>query len=214
MVGPTLNRDGIIAAALDITRSQGLDAVTMRAVAASVGVTPMALYRHVADREELVRLTADRVGSLVRPHSDAEAGWEDQVRAWALAQRTVLREHRGLAAWLMNNGPAGPEAYRLLEALAAPLARAGFESAQVARGTALIMSWTFSRIAIEDNAEARRRTERRGRAQAFLAGLRSIDPASHPTAARVGPEFFALPMQEIFDLGLDSIISGLRGGLA
>ena len=75
------------------------------------------------------------------------------------------------------------------------------------------MSWTFSRVAIEDNADARRRTKRRNRARAFVAGLSEVDPAQYPTAARIGPEFFTLSMQEIFDLGLDSIIAGLRAGL-
>ena len=129
MVVSALNRDSIVRTALDITRSDGLSAVTMRAVAARIGVTPMALYRHVASRDELVRLTADRVGSLVHPEPTAGADWKEHARAWALSQRRVLRAHPGLAAWLTKNGPAGPEAYRLLELLAAALSSAGFDDA-------------------------------------------------------------------------------------
>lgn len=207
-----LTRDGVVDAALAITRSEGLAGLTMRAVAARFGVTPMALYRHVADRDELVRLVADRVGALVRLATPPDATWEDRARAWASTQRDVLRRYPGVAAWLIDNGPAGPEAYRLLELLTATLADAGFDDARVARGTALIMSWTFTRIAIEDNAEARGDIRRPSRARAFVSGLAVIDPAAHPTATRIGPEFFTLPMRDIFDTGVDWIISGLRAG--
>jgi hypothetical protein len=49
-----------------------------------------------------------------------------------------------------------------------------------------------------------------GRAQAFVAGLGEIDAATHPTTARIGPEFFTLPMREIVETGLDWIIAGLE----
>ncbi|QSB16657.1 TetR/AcrR family transcriptional regulator C-terminal domain-containing protein [Natronosporangium hydrolyticum] len=203
----TLSRGSIVEAAVDITRTEGLAAVTMRAVATRFTVTPMALYRYVADRDELIRLTADRIGALIRPAP--AASWQDQVRAWAHAQRSVLRAHPGLAAWLMDNGPAGPEAYRLLESLARAFADAGLDDAHVVRGTAQVMSWTFSRVAIEDAADARHRAGRPGRTRAFLAGLDQIDPNSHPTAARIGPALFTLPMSELFESGLDSIIASL-----
>ncbi|TDC55948.1 TetR/AcrR family transcriptional regulator [Actinomadura sp. KC345] len=206
----TLNRDGIIEAALGLTRAEGLDAVTMRAVAARFDVTPMALYRHIADREELTRLVADRVGSLVRPANGPDDPWDERARAWARAQRAVLRRHRGLAAWLLDNGPAGPEAYRLLDLLASAVAGAGLDDTGTARGTALIMSWTFSRIAVEDNADRRRRARRPSRSQAFVDGLAGTDPLRHPTAARIGAEFFTLPKEEIFEAGLDAIIAGIK----
>lgn len=107
----------------------------------------------------------------------------------------------------MENGPAGAEAYRLF---ASALADAGSDDGQVARGAALIMSWAFTRVAVEDSADVHRRTLRRGRARAFVAGLDAVDPESYPIAVRVRPEFFALPMREVFELGLESIIAGLR----
>lgn len=206
-----LSRDSIVETALRITRSEGLDAVTMRALGKRLGVTPMALYRHIGDRDELIRLTVDRIGALVRLDTGPEAGWEERVRTWALAQHDVLRRHPGVAAWLMDNGPAGGEAYRLLDLLAAALAEAGFDDGRIARGSVLVMSWTFSRVAIEDNADERRRARRPRRSRAFIDGLGSVDPSEHPTAARIGPEVFSLSMNEIFETGLDWIIAGLGG---
>ncbi|GLY32363.1 TetR/AcrR family transcriptional regulator C-terminal domain-containing protein [Kineosporia sp. NBRC 101731] len=203
----TLTQDAIVQAALDISRTQGLPAVTMRAVGAHFGVTPMALYRHITDRPTLARLVADSIGTLVQPDAPATAAWEARVRAWALAQRSVLRAHPGTAAWLIENGPSGPHAYRLLEYLACALADAGLSDARIARGTALVMSWTFSRISIEDGAELAARRPRRS--QAFVEGLHAVDASTHPIATRIGPEFFALSGEVVFETGLDWIIAGL-----
>ncbi|TDC49732.1 hypothetical protein E1212_17365 [Jiangella ureilytica] len=132
-----------------------------------------------------------------------------QHSASSASSPRTLRQYPGMAAWLMSNGPAGPEAYRLLDDLASALVDAGFDDDTVARGTAAIMSWTFSRTAIEDDADARRREPRPSRAKAFVAGLDDVDPAAHPAAARVGRTFFTLPMHAIFDSGLDWILAGL-----
>ncbi|WP_430785124.1 TetR/AcrR family transcriptional regulator [Actinoplanes sp. G11-F43] len=204
-----LSQEAVVDAAVDITRDAGLSAVTMRAVAARLDVTAMALYRHVGGREDLIRMVADRVGQYVRPSAPPGASWEDSARCWAMAQRDVLRQYPGVAAWLISNGPAGPQAYRLLEELVAPLAGAGFDDATVARGAAAIMSWTFTRIAVEDSADVRLRHREPNRSEAFLNGLSAVDAGAHPSAARVGREFFALPMADLFETGLDWILAGL-----
>ena len=205
-----LDRGRIIDASLTLVREEGLGGLTMRALAARLDVTPMAIYRHVTDRHELVRFVANRIGTFVQPATGPDAAWDERARAWATAQRSVLRTYPGVAAWLIDNGPAETEAYRLLDLLSAALADAGFDDAKVARGTALIMSWTFSRIAIDDNADARARSERPDRSRAFLAGLQEIDATRWPTAARIGGAFFTLSADEIFESGLDSILNGLR----
>lgn len=211
MEGPPLDRDSLVRVAVDIARQQGLSALTMRALGGRFQVTPMAIYRHVDDRDHLVRLVVNRIGAFVQPDVAPDADWLDRARAWAVAQRGVLRQYPGVAAWLVSHGPPGPEAYRLLELLASTLVDGGFDDDEVARGTALIMSWTFSRTAIEDDADSRRSDRRPSRADAFVAGLDDVDTALYPTAARVGPMFFTLPMQEIFDTGLDWILAGLDG---
>lgn len=205
----SLTRDAIVGKALDIAHREGLGAVTMRAVAGGLGVTAMALYRHVTDREQLVRLVADRIGGLVRPHPTADASWEQRARAWAEAQREILRQYPGVAAWLINNGPAGPEAYRLLDNLFEVLHDAGFDEATTARGAATIMSWTFTRVAIEDSADDRARRRSPERTAAFLDSLSGVDAAAHPFSTDIGPMFFTLPLSEIFDTGLDWILTGL-----
>ncbi|MCA1702106.1 MAG: TetR/AcrR family transcriptional regulator, partial [Actinobacteria bacterium] len=56
---PTLNRTRILRAALRLIDTQGLSALTMRALATELAVSPMALYNYVSDKEELLDLTLD-----------------------------------------------------------------------------------------------------------------------------------------------------------
>ncbi|MGO1849158.1 TetR/AcrR family transcriptional regulator [Microbacterium sp.] len=205
-----LNRDLIVDTALAIVREDGLQKVTMRAVGSRLGVTPMALYRHIGDREELSRLVVDRIGAAFELDCAGEAPWDEKATSWARVQRRGLRQYPGVAAWLMDNGPAGRNAYRVLDLLAEALTEAGFDNAQVARGATLIMSWTFSRVAIEDNADLRKAARRPNRSREFVSGLSDFDPDDYPAASRVGTELFTLSMEEIFDVGLQSIIHGLK----
>jgi hypothetical protein len=62
--------------------------------------------------------------------------------------------------------------------LAPALVTASFNAALAARGTALIMTWTFSRVAIENNADDRRGAKRLERTGPFVAGLSAVAPTA------------------------------------
>lgn len=151
----------------------------------------------------------DAIGSEFSPDCAADADSREKVRSWGQVQRSNLRHYPGIAAWPMDNGPAGKHTYRILDILTAALSTGGFNDAQVARSATLIMSWTFSRIAIEDNADRRKASTNPDRARSFASGMSEVEPAVYPAATRVGEELFRLQMEEIFDLGLESIIHGI-----
>ncbi|MEM1332916.1 MAG: helix-turn-helix domain-containing protein, partial [Actinomycetota bacterium] len=77
---PTLTRERLAGAALEIAGSEGFRSVTMRRVAEHLGVTVRALYRHVSDRQDLVDLTAATFLAAA-PRSDFDPlDWEASVR--------------------------------------------------------------------------------------------------------------------------------------
>ncbi len=86
-----LDRDRVLRAAVALADDSGLDAVSMRGLAQHLGVVPMALYKHVADKDELVSGMVDVVLGEIEP-PDPALPWKEALRARVLsARRAVLR---------------------------------------------------------------------------------------------------------------------------
>ena len=87
-----ISRTAVLATALRLADERGLAAVTMHAVARSLGVTPMALYRHVADKDALL----DGLVELLLteyPRPVAEGRWDERLVALADGIRATARRH-------------------------------------------------------------------------------------------------------------------------
>lgn len=82
---PALSAAQIVEAAYVIADDQGLAAVSMARVAEQVGCSPMALYRHVKNKDELLILLADRIGAELTP-PPRDLGWREGLAAWMRAQ--------------------------------------------------------------------------------------------------------------------------------
>src|SRR4051794_6147278 len=74
-----LSRDAIVERALTLMDAEGADAITIRRIAQEFGVTPMALYWHVANKEELLAAMGDALLAGVRP-PPATGPWHVQLR--------------------------------------------------------------------------------------------------------------------------------------
>jgi TetR/AcrR family transcriptional regulator, tetracycline repressor protein len=141
-----LTRGQIVERALEIGDREGLDAVSVRRVAAELGVTSMALYRHVKDKNDLFSAMLDAVMADV----DLTVGilptmpWQDQVRrllrnaAAGHTTRPVI-----LALQIAYQGPLTPNIVRPLESILSILLEAGFSAADavsLARTTTLLLA--------------------------------------------------------------------------
>jgi AcrR family transcriptional regulator len=88
---PGLSLERIVDAAVGLAAAEGIDAVSMARVAGELGASPMALYRHVAAKDELLALMVDAALGPVEP---AEAGgWREGLEGWAWAYHDALRRH-------------------------------------------------------------------------------------------------------------------------
>ncbi|WP_256328553.1 TetR/AcrR family transcriptional regulator [Nocardioides sp. YR527] len=82
---PALSVAQIVEAAYVIADEQGLAAVSMARVAEAAGCSPMALYRHVKNKDELLILLADRLCADL-PAPSRDLGWREGLAAWMRAQ--------------------------------------------------------------------------------------------------------------------------------
>lgn len=108
------SRAEITAAAVELADREGLDAVSMRRVAAALGTGAASLYRYVATRDDLLDLMLDSTGAeydLPEPSGD----WLADLVEVARQARHIMRRHRWLAAVLPSRAVLGPHGVDLLE---------------------------------------------------------------------------------------------------
>ncbi|HZV52617.1 MAG TPA: TetR family transcriptional regulator [Candidatus Dormibacteraeota bacterium] len=124
-----LTREAIVARALEIGSAEGLEAVSLRRLASDLGVTPMALYRHVRDKQDLVNAMTEVVleGFDLTAGFEPSMGWADRLRR-ALENFRDQMEARPLALPLAiaYSGDGPPGFWKMMEDLLGILLGAGF----------------------------------------------------------------------------------------
>src|SRR5580704_13409475 len=132
-----ISRTAVLAAALQLADEQGLAAVTMHAAARRLNVTPMALYRHVADKDALL----DGLVELLLTEcsrSAAQGRWDERLAALAGAMRATARRHPAVFPLLLTRPAVTPAARVVRDAVHAALCEAGLPESEAARAERLI----------------------------------------------------------------------------
>ena len=116
-----LTVDDITQAAVRLADADGLAALSMARVAAELGNSTMALYRHVRSKDELLLLMSD--AALAEPPAlPATGDWREQLTAWARAVLGVIRQHPWYRDIPISGPPAGPRNLAWLDRALAALA--------------------------------------------------------------------------------------------
>ncbi|GIE77682.1 hypothetical protein Aph02nite_36320 [Actinoplanes philippinensis] len=100
MTGDRLTKAAVADRALRLADEEGLDAVTVRRLAKELGVTPMALYWHFKNKEELLLGMVDHVLTDVRADRNTEDPWQKRLRRVVETVVGVMREHPSLPTLL------------------------------------------------------------------------------------------------------------------
>ena len=148
------DRQAVIRAGLALADEQGLASVTMQAVADRLGVTPMALYRHVANKADLLDGLVEELLTESLPPGPAEGPrppsppesepaadddtWNDRLTATATAVRAAAARHPSVFPLLLQRPATTPGALRVRQGIYEALTRAGVDPQQVPRTERLI----------------------------------------------------------------------------
>jgi AcrR family transcriptional regulator len=111
---PAFRLGDIARAGAGIADSQGLSALTMAAVARSLGVTTMAVYRYVPSKGALIDLVADSV--MARPPRASKASWRADISSWTRANLALVQRHPWLFEIISTRACPGPNWARWLDA--------------------------------------------------------------------------------------------------
>ncbi|MFT3772354.1 MAG: TetR/AcrR family transcriptional regulator C-terminal domain-containing protein [Minicystis sp.] len=127
-----LTRDAIVAAALDLLTREGIEAMSLRKVAAILDTGPASLYVYVANLQELQALVLDRALAGVELPAAAKGTWRERLDALLHAYLKVLYARPGLAQLAMTTIATGPNYLRLLETLLGLFDEAGLPPTEAA----------------------------------------------------------------------------------
>jgi AcrR family transcriptional regulator len=129
---PALSLGRIVAAAVRVADTEGLDAVSMGRVAAELGTAPMSLYRHVSAKEELLTLMVDAAWDEAPQDPVPGEGWRAGLSRWAWALRAAARRHPWVVRIPVNSLPIMPNEVAWFENALACQADTGLTEARKA----------------------------------------------------------------------------------
>lgn len=190
----------LVAAGVDVVANDGWSALSLRAVAERLGVTPMALYRHVTDSEALRAAVLDEIaGRLATPCATGDLAAD--LAEWARRLHRDLEEFPGVAAHLLTGWFECPPMLDRIEQLLALVARGGIEGFDAVATTNALLMYVLMRSEAERavrTAGVVRRSLRTGAAGRDHPRLRAL--SEHYTTARFDLHF---------EFGLAALIAGL-----
>ena len=211
---PQLTRQRVVAEALAVIAQDGVQAMSMRALAARLGVVPGALYHHFGNKQQLQDLVLDGVLAEIDLDLDSSMPWAEELKIVAHRLRQVLEAHPGVAGILKTRDPLGPHSLALAEALLGPLRAAGFGDRQAGLAFFLLVDYTIgfavSSSRASENEQRVRDPAVRTRLHEFF---RSLPPDRFPALIALGEHVWVDNRDQRFTAGLDILIDGLEHAL-
>lgn len=202
-----LSRDAVIGAARAIVERDGIDALTMRQVARELKSSPMAMYRHVRDKDELLVLLLDQLATeLPRPRLSTEP--RERLQQACRAMHDGLAQHAWVVNVLAQGDLIAPAILWLVEEIVAGLIACGLSEPDAADGYRAIWQFTVGELIVRRGLQ---RTAALGRTPFVLEVLSNVDPSRLPALAALGPYWAPARERDSYEIGLGALLDGLIG---
>ncbi len=213
---PSHSREEIATAAVRLADAQGIEAVSMRALAVELGVGATSLYRYVARRDELVELMVDEVMGRDL-HFEVHGNWRDDLRSFAYGLRAMALRHPWLAVPSAGMRSFGPNEAGLYEQVLGAIDGLGLEIDEMLVMIETLGAFVRGRVLEElSEQEAVRRSgmDQQEWMQTQVPYIQSlIESGRYPLLTRVVLDAQAPHdpdrLEHGFGLGLERVLDGL-----
>jgi AcrR family transcriptional regulator len=203
-----LTRERVLQAAMRLADDAGIESLTMRRLGEELGVGPMALYRHVANKDDLVDAIVDIVFVEIGPPS-VDGEWKTAMRERAIAVRDALIRHRWAIGLLESRARPGPANLAHHDAVIGCLRAASFDIAMAAHAYSVLDSYIYgfaaTQLALPFSAD--------DAGEVAESMLQPFSPGAYPHLTEMLTDHVLQPGYDYadeFELGLDLILDGLE----
>lgn len=201
----SITHDEIVSAALGICEREGVDALTIRSVAAAMGAAPMSLYTHVATKDELLDAVLDEVMGRLRVATNTSTSWQQELINFALALAAHLDAHRWAVLSLMSRPDPGERTTAVGEVAIAAALRGGLDASRAVTVFGALLSLVYGRaafLAAADRAGAQSHAE-------VEATIRAADADAYPATTSVASELIGYADPVHFERAVRALVDGL-----
>ncbi|WP_137844086.1 TetR/AcrR family transcriptional regulator [Microbacterium sp. 2FI] len=203
---PRLDRQTIVAGALELAGSPGVAAVSFRELGAHLGVDPTAMYRHFLSKDELNAALLEEVTLRALEHVTAPLeDWRARLRQLAQGTLAEFEHYPAIGVEAMGMTTHGTAERRAIELMLDAFSRAGLRGDDLVRHYALLALHTLAGGANLARAIIERRTGL-GEADTWLDRPILADPREFPLIAGHTAELAALHDRELFAAGIELVI--------
>ena len=196
----SLDAAEIVRTALQIAAEEGFAALSMRAIARKLDVSPMAAYRHVGNKQSLLAMMVDEVLAPVEIPGPDFGTWEERLVELSRLNDAAMAACPGIEREIFSVRPTR-EGWRLMDAYVQILLDAGFSEREAALGFSVLHSYALGRASLEQALLGTRRVSRQG----------SVKPPATATAMqRVQPQWAKLHRPDFRGFAHQVVVAGLR----
>lgn len=203
---PALTRAGIVAAAVEIMRTEGLQKATMRRLAQELDTGPASLYVYVSNTADLHAAILDELLGTIEPVAP-EGDWRERLEKLLTAYTVALFEHPSLARAAQVARPSGKHYLNLIENVLALLAEGGVPAARAAWGVDILLQAATANAAEHSTQE--QSVDTQDDWDALTRALHDVSPRTHPQIARLGTELLSGAPRSRLTWGFQVLINGI-----
>jgi AcrR family transcriptional regulator len=194
-----LTRSAVVEAAIGIADSSGLDAVSIRRLAAELGVRPMSLYTHIASKDDLLELMVNAAIAGVLVPEPLPESWREALGEIARRSHAAFLAHPWILEAYSRRPHVGPNALRHAEQSAAAVADLGLDPHDAEAVLGIVDDYAIGHalraIHLRDG----------------IPELPEIDPGEFPQLARLSEAMSEPGDEQSFEIGLDAVLDGVAG---
>ena len=215
-----LSRERIVTCAMAIADAEGIEALSMRRVASELGATPMALYNHVAGKDELLNEIAGELLKEIDTSGIDPSDWAGSIKTGYTEFRRVLLRHPNLLPVMQRKTEMSVEAMRPIELAVALFRSAGFSAEDAMHAHWTLSGYTMGHVLWQMTTPLLEEEDEESggfTSQMKAHGLRLralLPPAEFPCLLASLPSLEEYDEDAAWEFGIDSIIEGFKSKLA